>query len=186
MLVLAAVLGYFGHVAQAAYTRKHQGKAEELAKIRALYQELIALRDLEGHPRAAIGPTNRLLTDVALLRNTKLRQRVTDDLEMVEELYFLRLGGSSPIDVRKVWVQDALDSLAAVARGDRPPQPSSEFENQLFSLDRVGAKLAPSVAVLAETLKQSPEFAERQKERAVWTKKRRAQQRRRRLLFWRR
>lgn len=186
MLGLATVLGYFGHVAQAGYARKHQGKAEELAKIQALYQELITLRDLDGHPRTAIEPATRLLADAALLRNAKLRQRVTDNLEMVREFHFLRLGGHSSIEVRKVWVQDALDSLAAVARGDRLPQPSSEFENQLFSLDRMGAKLAPSVAVLAEALKHFPEIDERQKERAAWTKKRRAQQRRRRLLFWRR
>ncbi|MFD4525063.1 hypothetical protein ACFWP7_14315 [Streptomyces sp. NPDC058470] len=183
LLILGAVLGYFGHVGQERYTHKQQQKADDVAQMKALHAEFIKLRDLWGDQRQALHMASTLEGQVALLRNAKLRKRVLLDLDYARDAIVI-----TPADerqrARKVWTQDALDCLAAVARGSRLPEPGDDYNTHLFFLDRMGARLAPSLSRITDALAENPELVALVEERNAWEKRRRAHTGWRRILFW--
>jgi len=187
LLVLGAVLGYFGHVGQERYTHKQQQKADDVAQVKALHAEFIKLRDLRGEGRDAMQMASALEGQVVLLRNAKLRKRVLLDLDYVQNAIVITPSGE-PRDARQVWTQDALDCLAAVARGNRLPEPGRDYTTQLFYLHRSGMKLAPALLQFAAALNAAvaadPEIAALVEERNAWEKQRRVRTGWRRILFW--
>ncbi|MFE7463092.1 hypothetical protein ACFU6R_03170 [Streptomyces sp. NPDC057499] len=169
------VVGYFANTAQARYVRKQQRRADDVALMKSLHQKLVELRDhREAEPGDVREIAARLESEAALLRHAKLRERVTLDLQRVRDLWMLPLGGTPPRDTQRVWTQDALDAIAAIARGDRLPEPDREYVNQLFFLEREMDRLNPHLERLIEAASSSPGSAELLAERAAWDARRRA------------
>ncbi|MEJ8649667.1 hypothetical protein WKI65_16630 [Streptomyces sp. MS1.AVA.3] len=181
LLILGTVFGYFGHIGQARYTHKQQQKADDVAQVKALHAGFIKLRDLGEERREASKMATALEAEVVLLRNAKLRKRVLLDLGYVRDL---SIAANDPGRARKVWTQDVVDCCAATARGDRLPEPGSDYETQLFLAERRALKLAPSMALIAAALAANPELDALVEERDAWEKRRRARAGWRRILFW--
>jgi hypothetical protein len=175
--VVGLVLGYFGHVLQERYTRKHQHLVDDRALMQDLHRKLVEQRESRDRPEEVTQACKLLESEAALLRHAKLRKRVIENLKHVD-LYWATARRGYPRDAQNVWIQDSLDALAAAARGERLPDPSSQYEDQLFRLHRVGRKLAPGVTVIAAGIarmaESDPEFVALRRERAAWEAERRA------------
>jgi hypothetical protein len=166
-------VGYFAHVAQERYGRKHQHQADDIALMKELHRKLVEQRERRARPQEVAKACLLLESEAVLLRHAKLRKRVIEDLGRTEDLWMLTEGGS-PRDRQNVWIQDALDALAAIARGERLPKPSSKYDTQLFYLDRAGRKLAPAIQGVAARLLSVPGVTALSEERAAWEAERRA------------
>ncbi len=180
---VGGVVGYFGHVAVAAHTRKHDRRTSDTELMKDLYVKIIELRDSsrDHHETAKLSST--LESEAVLLQHAKLRVRVVDDLSSACSLWIIPAGGASPRDKQNVYLQDALDALAAVARGERLPKRSPDYENQLFYVHRTTKKMSAGLVPLVRAIGQMPEVAEMQEERAAWETERRAKRGWRRFIL---
>ncbi|MFF5955240.1 hypothetical protein [Streptomyces luteogriseus] len=160
-------VGYFAHVAQERYGRKHQHQADDIALMKELHRKLVEQRESRARPQEVARACLLLESEAVLLRHAKLRKRVIENLACTEDLWMLTQGGSQR-DRQNVWIQDALDALAAIARGERLPKPSSKYDTQLFYLDRAGSKLAPAMQEVAVRLCSLPGVTALSEERAAW------------------
>lgn len=172
-----------GHIGQERYTHKQQQKADDVAQVKDLHAEFIKMRDLEGERREAEEMAAALERQVALLRNAKLRERVLLDLYYVRDL---SVAAPNSGRARETWTQDIVDCLAATARGDRLPEPSNNYNTQLFLAERRVLRLAPSLARIVPAIAADPELAALAEERKAWEKRRRKRTGWRRILFLRR
>ncbi|MEV7565477.1 hypothetical protein [Streptomyces tanashiensis] len=185
LAVVAGALGYLGHVGQERFTHKQQQKTDDVAQMKALHSELLSLRDWEGAWHEAGELAGRLEGQAVFLRDAELRKRVVDDLGYVQDAA-LMVGRTTPRHNQKVWTQDALDCLAAAARGDRLPEPSHAYDTQLFCLEKTAKKIAAGLEPLAKAMSTDPEIAAIAQERRVWEEQRRERKGRRRILIRRR
>ncbi|WP_329620124.1 hypothetical protein OG357_05915 [Streptomyces sp. NBC_01255] len=183
--VVAGAVGYLGHVGQERFTHKQQQKTDDVAQIKALHAELLSLRDWEGTWHEAGEQASKLEGQAVLLRDAKLRKRVVDDLGYVQDAP-LMVGRTKPRHNQKVWTQDALDCLAAAARGDRLPEPSHEYNTQLFYLEKTAKNIAAGLEPFAKAMSTDPEIAAIAQERRVWEEQRRERKGWRRILIRRR
>ncbi|WP_327436042.1 hypothetical protein OG279_25140 [Streptomyces sp. NBC_01201] len=181
--ISAGVVGYFGHVAQAANSRKHERHAEDVALMKDLHRKLVDLRDTDREPMEVETLASALETEVAMVRHAKLRSRVIEDLRSTHTLWMVQGRDGWPRKRQNVWIQDAVDALAAVARGERLPEQSQECETQLFLVARatqaMSAQLAPTMAAFFS----SPHIVELREERARWEAERRAKRGWRRFIL---
>ncbi|WP_329307149.1 hypothetical protein OG322_27645 [Streptomyces sp. NBC_01260] len=173
--LVTLVGGYYAHVLQETYTRKKQRQDDDRALMKDLHMRLVELRDSELEGREVARAATALESEAAFLQHAKLRMRVTEDLHDLGTIWFLPLGGGSARDRQNVWIQDALDALAAIARGGRLPQRSDDFNDQLFLTQRASKGVSASLDSLLEALRSDPEVDTLLTERTEWEARRRAQ-----------
>lgn len=122
--ILTALLGYGVHLAQAALARRHKRKDADEERIAALLIKLVEIGDLAGDDSDRGGSdlaAKLWATDVGLLRNKKLRRRLSEDLYMIQSLRLMTGGDHKPGEIRTTWASDAIRCCQAVLRGDRLP-----------------------------------------------------------------
>lgn len=133
--ILTALLGYGVHLAQAALARRHKRKDADEERIAALLIKLVEIGDLAGDDSDRGGSdlaAKLWATDVGLLRNKKLRRRLSEDLYMIQSLRLMTGGDHKPGEIRTTWASDAIRCCQAVLRGDRLPPLDGMAERQLY------------------------------------------------------
>ncbi|WP_405434853.1 hypothetical protein [Streptomyces anulatus] len=170
------VIGYLVHVAQETFTRKNQQQDDDTVLMKELHGRLVELRDADTDHRDVAKAVSQLESEAVMLRHAKLRNRVISDLRDAGQLWIVPAGGASPRDKQNVWIRDALDALAAVARGERLPERSDEYITQLFFVERTARTISAGLEPLMTYIQSIPEAAALQQERARWEAERRARQ----------
>ncbi|MGW6290696.1 hypothetical protein [Streptomyces sp. NPDC055107] len=170
------VIGYLAHVAQETFTRKNQQQDDDTVLMKELHGRLVELRDADTDHHDVAKAVSQLESEAVMLRHAKLRNRVISNLRDAGQLWVVPAGGASPRDKQNVWIQDALDALAAVARGERLPERSDEYITQLFFVERTARKISAGLEPLMTYIQSIPEAAALQQERARWEAERRARQ----------
>ncbi|PPS73430.1 MULTISPECIES: hypothetical protein [Streptomyces] len=85
-------VGYFAHVAQESYGRKHQHQADDIALMKELHRKLVEQRESRARPQEVARACLLLESEAVLLRHAKLRKRVIENLACTEDLWMLTQG----------------------------------------------------------------------------------------------
>ncbi|WP_030774867.1 hypothetical protein [Streptomyces sp. NRRL F-2664] len=129
--VLSAVLGYLVHWAQQALVWRHEHRQEQREQILTIREKLVLLREVaasEDYDASTRPILQRLASDVGLLRDRKLRERVARDVRLVGRAWKRPRRRSATDGALWVntFVDDAYECLSSTLRGERLPHESEQ------------------------------------------------------------
>ncbi|MCZ4103678.1 hypothetical protein [Streptomyces sp. H39-C1] len=139
--IFTALLGYGGHWAQTALGRRHKRMDADEERVGRMRSKLLGIRDLTADDADVQGRSlaAQLLPDAELLRNKKLRQRVTEALIAI--CMWTAAGHDGRISTwRLAWIQDAIDCCHATLRGGRLPRDGTLVQMALFDASQVAER----------------------------------------------
>lgn len=140
--ILAALLGYLAHWAQQRLALKYEFHREDRTRILVMREKLVELREsADREALEASRPTvRRVINDAALLRNERLRERITRDALLISGAWVQqrRRPAWSEGYLVNVFVDDAFECLSAFLRGDSLPPEKDQVLHLVFDQERAG------------------------------------------------
>ncbi|MFD7231218.1 hypothetical protein [Streptomyces sp. NPDC059881] len=168
--IFTALIGYGAHWAQAGLARRHKRMDTDEERAEGMRSKLLEIRDLTGDDANVQGRklAAQLMTDAALLRNKKLRQRVTEDLSAIC-IFWTETGQDPRVSSwRHAWTQDAIDCCHATLRGDRLPRRGSLVQMHLFDASQAAERNSSRLNEQLAELATRPDLVARQQAFLRW------------------
>jgi hypothetical protein len=163
--LLTAFLGYLVHWAQQTLALRYEFHREDRNRISSMREKLVELREAgDREVLEASRPTVRsLISDAALLRDERLRERITRNALLISSAWVQqqRRPAWSEGYLVNVFVDDSYECLSAVLRGDSLPPEKDQVLHLVFDQERAGLEAVRAWLMIGDPEQSDTEWHRR-------------------------